>query len=213
MLKNISIRKYQLQLALILARGFKAEELEQIKIPETIHNISCEYKFGSKTFRIDDSYIDTHYIKIIINDKTELDCVKDPNSIQALEYILSKAANYRNYGNIEADIIIEIDVYNTFSKAITKYIDFDTLIKLEYILLNYSQSNIIDYFKNKVYLTYNNAYFRLLSDERYGMLKLIVGDDDIGEDYFYFRDSKVGRAKIVNILHKAKNIIIESRAS
>ena len=213
MLKNISIRRYQLQLALILARGFTAEELEQIKIPENIHDISCEFKFDDKTFRIDDSYIDKHYIKIIINDKTELDCVKDQNIIQALEYILSKAANYRNFGNIEADTIIEIDVYNAFSSAVTKYIDFDTIIKLEYMLVNYTQSKMSEYYTNKIYLSYNNAYFSLLPDERFGMLKLILGDDNLGEIYFYFRNSKVGRAKIVNILHKAKNLIIESRAS
>lgn len=211
MLKNISIRKYQLQLALILARGFKSEELEQIKIPENIHDISCVYAFDNSTFRIDDSYIDKHYIKIIINNKAELDCVKDPNVIQALEYILSKAANYRNFGNVEADIIVEMDVYNSFSKAVTEYLDFDTIIKLEYILLQYNQNKDSDYFKDKITLSYNNAYFRLITDERFGMYKLVIGDDDKGEIYFYFRNSKVGRAKIVNILHKAKNIIIESR--
>ena len=201
MLKNISIRKYQLQLALILARGFESEELEQILIPKNIHNISCSYTFGDRSFSIDDSYIDNHYIKIIINDKTELDCVKDPNTIKALEYILSKAVNYRNYGNIEADTIVERDVYDSFSKSIHKFVDFNDIIQMEYLIINMEPED--PYMKQRIKINHNNIYFQLVTTHRFGMIKLVIGDGE-SEEFFYFRNTKVGRAKIVNILHKSR---------
>lgn len=201
MLKNISIRKYQLQLALILARGFKSEELEQIMIPKNIHNISCSYTFGNKSFSIDDSYIDNHYIKITINNKIELDCIKEPKSIEALEYILSKAVNYRNFGNIEADRIIERDVYDSFSKSIHKFVNSDDIIQMEYLLISMNEND--PYLKQKVQLTRNKVYFQLVTSHRFGMIKFLIGNDT-SEEYFYFRNTKVGRAKIVNILHKSR---------
>ena len=203
MLKNISIRKYQLQLALILARGFESEELEQILIPKNIHNISCSYTFGDKSFSIDDSYIDNHYIKITINDRTELDCVKDQNSIQVLEYILSKAVNYRNYGNIEADKIVEREVYDNFSRSIHKYVNYNDIIQMEYLILNMYPNDL--YIKSKVELSHNGPFFALVTSHRFGMIKFIVGNGD-SEEFFYSRNTKVGRAKIVNILHKSRNM-------
>lgn len=202
---SISLKSNQLKISLLLARRLNTKELYSIKIPKDEYDISCEFTFeNDKKLILRDNISIENCIEIILDKENTIICHKDSDYINKLYYIIYKAINYRRYGDVNKDYIIERDIIENVAKSIATYCTLKDIYRLEYLI------DVADYSHYSLpFKLISNVHFSFTIENFICCFNIYEDGVKRHNDTYYFQDIKLGRSKLELILQKIKSILKE----